>query len=340
MKTLARRQSLLAYFDEDLAQPCGHCDNCLEPPKQWNATEPARQALSAVYRTGQRYGVGHLIDVLLGRDTERIRSTGHHHLPVFGLGKQLNEHQWRSLFRQLVARSLVDVDLEGYGGLRLSETCRPLLRGETELWLREEPLQVEKTVRSSNATTFIPEYQRPLWERLRGLRRKLADEQCIPPYLIFNDATLLDILDRMPSTLDEMAHVSGIGNVKLERYGKAFLAVLNSSDSTPAVEYSTDIQHEIVTLARHGMTPEQIANQQQCNLKSVYSHLAKAIQSEQIALEQALDFPEELLMEIQDAFLDGDGELPSAKQVAQQFENRFDEGILYCVRASLQLEFG
>ena len=112
-ETRCRRQSLLSYFDEQLAEPCGHCDNCTEPPKTWDATEAARQALSTVYRTGQRYGVGHLLDVLLGRENDRIRSMGHQHLSVFGIGKTIGEHQWRSLFRQLVARNLVDVD-EGF----------------------------------------------------------------------------------------------------------------------------------------------------------------------------------------------------------------------------------
>src|SRR5687768_6312765 len=129
-ETRCRRQTLLAYFDEDMPQPCGHCDNCVDGVETWDATEPARQALSAIFRTGQRYGVGHLVDVLLGKDNEKVRNFGHQHLTVFGVGKARTEGEWRSLFRQLVARGLADIDLEGYGGLRLSETCRPLLKGE------------------------------------------------------------------------------------------------------------------------------------------------------------------------------------------------------------------
>ncbi len=127
-ETRCRRQTLLAYFDEDMPQPCGHCDNCVDGVETWDATEPARQALSAIFRTGQRYGVGHLVDVLLGKDNEKVRSFGHQHLSVFGVGKARTEGEWRSLFRQLVARGLADIDLEGYGGLRLSATCRPLLK--------------------------------------------------------------------------------------------------------------------------------------------------------------------------------------------------------------------
>ena len=338
-ETRCRRQTLLGYFDEQLDKPCGHCDNCIEPPRTWDATEAARQALSTVYRTGQRYGVGHLLDVLLGRENDRIRSMGHQHLSVFGIGKAIGEHQWRSLFRQLVARNLVDVDVEGFGGLRLNDSCRPLLRGEVSLQLREETAKVAKPQRSQ-ASQLVRAHEQGTWERLRTLRKRLADEHGVPPYVIFPDSTLLDMLRQQPGSMSDMAQVSGVGQVKLERYGAEFLAVFNDTDTAPAIAEPThDLQHEIVTLARHGMTPEQIARQHSCSLKNVYSHLARAIGNEQLSLEQALDLPEELLGEIQDAFLDDDGELPSASEVARQFAS-LDEGVLYCIRAALQAEFG
>ena len=320
-ETRCRRQTLLGYFDEELAEPCGHCDNCVEPPRTWDATEAARQALSAVYRTGQRYGVGHLLDVMLGRENDRVRSMGHQHLSVFGIGKSLSEHQWRTLFRQLVARNLVDVDVEGFGGLRLNESCRPLLRGEITLLLREETGK-PATQQRSQASQLVRAHERDTWERLRALRKRLADEHGVPPYVIFPDSTLLDMLRQQPGSMSDMAQVSGVGQVKLERYGADFLTIFNEPDS-PAViaEPVHDLQHEIVTLARHGMTPEQIARQHSCSLKNVYSHLARAIGNEQLSLEQALDLPEELLGEIQDAFLDGDGELPAAAEVARLFES-------------------
>ncbi len=336
-----RRQTLLAYFDEQLPEPCGNCDNCAEPPQQWNATESARQALSAVFRTEQRYGVGHLIDVLLGRENDRVRSMGHQHLSVFGIGKALSEHQWRSVFRQLVARGLVDVDVEGFGGLRLTESCRTLLRGEVKLQLRQELPQTQSssTQRKGGSSQLVRESDKPQWERLRALRRKLAEEQNVPPFVIFADSTLLDMLERQPEDLSDMAKVSGIGAVKLERYGADFLAIFQNSETSEApAAYSQDVRHEIIILARNGMTPQQIAQQQQCALKSVYSHLAQAIASEQLSLEQALDLPEELLDEVQDAFLATEDELPSAAQIANQFAGRIDEGIIYCVRAALQLE--
>ena len=338
-ETRCRRQTLLAYFDEDMPQPCGHCDNCVDGVQTWDATEPARQALSAVYRTGQRYGTGHLIDVLLGRENEKVRSFGHQHLSVFGVGKAKAEGEWRTLFRQLVARGLADIDIEGYGGLRLSDSCRPLLRGEVTLELRRE-LKPQTTVRSNSASPasqLVRGEEREQWDALRALRRKLAEEHGVPPYVIFPDSTLLEMLRSQPTSLSDMAKVSGIGARKLERYGEAFLEVLGGQAETPKVV--ADIRHELISLARAGMTPMQIAGQLQCSEKNVYTLLAEAIGRQELSLEQALDLPEELMEEVQDAFLDGEGELPSVSSIAEQFKGRVPDGVLYCVRAALQSEF-
>jgi ATP-dependent DNA helicase RecQ len=336
-ETRCRRQALLAYFDEVLPDPCGHCDNCIDGVQTWDATEPARQALSAVYRSGQRYGVGHLVDILLGRDNEKIRGPGHQHLAVFGMGKALNEAEWRTLFRQLVARGLADVDLEGYGGLRLSDSCRPLLRGEVSLQLRRDlkPQQVAKASGSS-ASQLVRQDEREQWEALRALRRKLAEEHSVPPYVIFPDSTLLEMLRSKPVSLSDMARVSGVGARKLERYGEVFLAALANGETASQV---VDLRHELVSLARAGMTPAQIASQLKCSEKNVYTLMAEAIASQQLSLEQALDLPEELLGEIQDVFLDGEGQLPSVAAVAGNFSGRVNEGVLQCVRAALQVEF-
>ncbi|WP_447592362.1 DNA helicase RecQ [Aquipseudomonas campi] len=337
-ETRCRRQALLAYFDEELPKPCGHCDNCIDGVQTWDATEPARQALSAIYRSGQRYGVGHLVDILLGRENDKIQASGHQHLAVFGMGKALSEGDWRTLFRQLVARGLADVDLDGYGGLRLSDSCRPLLRGEVSLELRRDlkPQQAAKASGSS-ASQLVRQDEREQWEALRTLRRKLAEEHSVPPYVIFPDATLLEMLRSKPASMSDMAQVSGVGARKLERYGQAFLEVLNGAVETPQVV--VDLRHELVSLARAGMTPAQIAAQLTCTEKNVYSLLAEAIGRQQLSLEQALDLPEDLLGEIQDAFLDGEGELPPASAVAEQFAGRVPDGVLHCVRAALQSEF-
>ena len=339
-ETRCRRQALLAYFDEELPQPCGHCDNCIDGVETWDATEPARQALSAIYRSGQRYGVGHLVDILLGRDNEKIRAAGHQHLAVFGIGKGFSEVEWRTLFRQLVARGLADVDLDGFGGLRLSEACRPLLRGEVSLQLRREPKPAQAAKASSSAASqLVRGHERDMWEALRSLRRKLAEEHSVPPYVIFPDATLLEMLRSQPGSLSEMAQVSGVGARKLERYGQAFLEVLNGSAADDAPAPVADLRHELVSLARAGMTPAQIAGQLNCSEKNVYSLLAEAICAQQLSLEQALDLPEDLLGEIQESFLDGEGELPAVSEIAPLFAGRVDEAVLYCVRAALQAEF-
>ncbi len=343
-ETRCRRQALLAYFDEELPQPCGHCDNCVDGVETWDATEAARLALSAISRSGQRYGVGHLIDLLLGRETDKIRALGHQHLTVFGKGKHLAEADWRTLFRQLVARGLADVDLDGFGGLRLTDTCRPLLRGEVNLQLRRD-LKPQRAARGSSgpsqASQLVRGDERPLWEALRTLRRKLAEEHSVPPYVIFPDATLLEMLRSQPQSLADMARVSGVGARKLERYGQAFLDVLTDSPEAPATPQPVaDLRHELVSLARSGMTPAQIARQLDCSEKNVYSLLAEAIARQQLTLEEALDLPEELLGEIHDAFLDGDGELPPVAAIAEAFAARVPLGVLYCVRAALEAELG
>ncbi|WP_313285577.1 DNA helicase RecQ [Stutzerimonas kunmingensis] len=336
-ETRCRRQALLAYFDEELPKPCGHCDNCVDGVQTWNATEPARQALSAIYRSGQRYGVGHLVDILLGRDNDKVRGLGHQHLSVFGMGKALAEAEWRSLFRQLVARGLADVDLDGFGGLRLSDSCRPLLRGEVNLELRRDLTSKAPKPAASAASQLVRSEERETWEALRTLRRKLAEEHGVPPYVIFPDATLLEMLRSQPASLSDMATISGVGARKLERYGQAFLEVLQSS--VEVAKSPADLRHELITLARAGMTPAQIARQLDCSEKNVYAMLAEAIGLQQLSLEQALDLPEDLLGEIQEAFLDGEGELPPVSAVAEQFAGRVPEQVLYCVRAALQVEF-
>jgi len=325
-----RRQALLAYFDEKLPEPCGHCDNCLEPPQTFDATEAARQALSAVYRSGQRYGANHLIEVLRGSRSEKVKNAGHDRLSVFGIGKALSDEQWRSLFRQLVVKGLVDIDDSGYGGLRLTEDCRPLLRGEVSLALRRE--NVDKKLRvDSRSHDLIPPQQQADWDKLRRLRKQLADEHGVPPYVIFHDATLMDMLEQKPKTLSEMALVSGVGANKLERYGQAFLQVLSGAEVT------IDLRTELIRLAEQGMPPTQIAEQLKCSEKTLWRLLSEAIGKQQLRL-QVLGVAPVLLEAIQDAFLEGDGELPAVSTLVPHFSEQVPEGVLHCVRAALQAE--
>jgi ATP-dependent DNA helicase RecQ len=224
--TSCRRQSLLAYFGETLAEPCGNCDNCLSPPDTWDGTEAARKALSVVYRTGQRFGVNHLVDVLRGSDGERVLQFDHHQLPVFGIGEDLDTNRWRSVFRQLVARGYLSVDLERFGALRLEERCRPLLRGEEGLELRRD--SARKPARQQTRTSLPASIDVALWEALRNRRRELAEEQGVPPYVIFHDRTLQEMCVDLPQNLVQFGRLTGVGERKCDKYGEAFIAVISS----------------------------------------------------------------------------------------------------------------
>ena len=224
--TGCRRQALLAYFGEQFPAPCGNCDNCLDPPVTFDATEAAQLALSCVYRTGQRFGVAYLVEVLRGGDDPRIASLGHDRLALYGRGQERPAAQWRSLFRQLAARGLVSVDIDGHGGLRLTDVARPVLRGEQRLFLREESTARERRRRKGAAAPALASAEQALFEALRAERRRLADAHGVPAYVIFHDATLAQMAAERPRTLAELAQINGVGAAKLERYGEAFLAVV------------------------------------------------------------------------------------------------------------------
>jgi ATP-dependent DNA helicase RecQ len=229
--TSCRRQVLLRYFGEELPEPCGNCDTCLEPVPTFDGTELAQMALSAVYRTGQRFGVSHLIDVLRGVETDKIFQFDHHHLSVHGIGKETDTKRWRSVFRQLVARNFLSVDLERFGALRLEDSCRALLRGEERIAFREDP-EAKRTRAAGRSRGAAPavaaDIDLALFEALRDCRRRLAEEQQVPPYVIFHNSTLEDMCRILPRTLAELAAVNGVGSRKLDRYGVAFLEVLQT----------------------------------------------------------------------------------------------------------------
>ena len=227
--TACRRQQLLAYVDEE-AVPCGNCDNCMNPPQTWDATEAARKALSCVYRTGQRYGAGHLIDVLRGELTDKVLDKGHERLSTFGIGSDLDEKHWRMVFRQLVAHDFVCIDHERYNALALTETARPLLRGETDLLVRLPPEKLHRPKRHRKGATRergIPGgVPATLFERLRVWRADTAQTRNVPAYVIFHDATLRDIAIVRPATLDDLRKITGIGEHKLKAYGQEILEIV------------------------------------------------------------------------------------------------------------------
>jgi len=228
--TRCRRQVILSYFGEEDTKPCGNCDTCLEPVDTWDATEASRKALSAVYRTGQRFGPAHIIEVLMGRKTEKIRQNSHDDLSVYGIGKDVSQPQWRSVFRQLLAMGYLQVDVEGHGGVYLTEESRPVLRGEKVVEMRKDPGESKRTMTKRLRdfdTEFENEEDRDLWERLRTLRRELATSQNVPPYVIFSDRTLWEMVRFKPRTLQDMASINGVGVKKLDQYGLVFLDVMD-----------------------------------------------------------------------------------------------------------------
>jgi ATP-dependent DNA helicase RecQ len=224
--TTCRRQALLAYFDDPLEQPCGNCDTCLNPLETWDATLASQKALSCVHRTGQRFGVNHLIEVLLGKESDRIVQFGHHRVSTHGIGKEFTATEWRTIYRQLIARGLLSVDLDGYGGLHLTEASRPVLRGETKLMLRKMRKIRGKQRSRQPQRMEVSNENEPLWQALRDLRFQLAQAQGVPAYVIFHDATLIEMAQTRPANKQQLSMISGVGDHKLERYGEAFLSVL------------------------------------------------------------------------------------------------------------------
>ncbi|MEO8083393.1 MAG: DNA helicase RecQ [Ardenticatenales bacterium] len=243
--TRCRRQVLLEYFGDALAEPCGNCDTCLEPVDSWDGTVAAQKAMSAILRTGQRFGQGHVVDVLRGERTEKVERFGHEALPTFGVGADLDIRSWASVMRQLVAGGWVSVDVEGHGSLRLTDSAAPVLRGQQPVTLRRDPAppvggsRRNRTAERSRSRgtggagslfddDIDAQADPKLFEALRACRLALAREQAVPPYVIFHDKTLLAMAARRPTTTAALGGLSGVGEVKLERYGEAFLDVIRA----------------------------------------------------------------------------------------------------------------
>jgi len=221
-----RRRVLLGYFGEGLAEECGNCDICLTPPERFDATVEAQKAISCVYRVGERFGMGHVIEVLRGSYNQRIQSLGHDRLSTFGIGRELSQDAWGSLIRQLVHLGYLKQDMGNYAVLRLTPRARPLLRGEERLVLARPRIRQAAVKREAKRGREGLSYDAGLFQALRVLRKKLADEQQVPPFVIFGDATLMEMAARRPDSAEELAQVSGVGQHKLGRYGAPFLAAI------------------------------------------------------------------------------------------------------------------
>ncbi|MCF7964116.1 MAG: DNA helicase RecQ [Methylobacter tundripaludum] len=338
-----RRQALLGYFGDALEQPCGNCDTCLEPVKTWDGTVAAQKALSCIHRTQQRYGVGYLIDVLRGKATERIVKAAHDKLSTFGIGTDIDEQQWHSVFRQLVARGLVAVDFDRFGALQLTEACRPILRGEQQLMLRKD-LKTEKIKGSKRENRqFAKTDDTLLWNALRAKRKMLADAQDVPPYVIFHDATLMAMLEAKPTNRQQMSQLSGVGERKLELYADEFLAVISEFvdiNKNGPIGLS-DTMAESVALFRLGYSVKQIAQQRELQDTTIYGHLAQSLEQGMLVLADVVELPEQEIRQIEAAILNLPEEQRNAlKPVYELFDGQYSYGVLRCIRAALQHQTG
>ncbi|MAL78283.1 MAG: DNA helicase RecQ [Sneathiella sp.] len=229
---LCRRHLILKYFGETPPDSCGNCDNCLTPPALFDGTEAAQMALSTIWRSGENFGATHIIDILLGADTDRIRKFGHSQLSTYSLGKDYSRHEWQSILRQLLALGYINVDADGYGTFSLDESCRPVLKGECRLELKRPPAEKgRKTGTADTPRRFASKEEEALFNLLKSVRLTLAKEQNVPPYVIFHDKTLIEMAVARPQTLTAFGELQGVGRSKLEKYGPAFLKAID----TPAL---------------------------------------------------------------------------------------------------------
>ncbi len=349
-----RRQALLAYFDEEMKEPCGNCDNCINPPETWDATKAAQMALSCVYRTNQRFGVTYVIDILVGKTDKRIAYNGHDRISTWGIGKDYTQVEWRGIFRQLLAMGYLQTDME-YGTLSLTEKSRSLLRGEETFFARKQR-KAEKASRqhaTKQSRTRLAEKDQELREALRQLRARLAQEQGVPPYVIFHDSVLDDLAGYRPATDAAFLSIHGIGQSKLEKYGELFMEVIRQHppadtppqpihdeqylEDAPRVTSLSDTVNISLNMLKTGMDIDTIAKERGLKSTTILSHMADAISIGKLERKQVLNLSDGQLEEIESTarFLNLSwGE--NLKPLYETLEAQWDYGTLKCVVAGMQ----
>jgi len=328
-----RRQAILKYFDEVLEEPCGNCDNCLNPPETWDATEDAQKALSTVFRTGQRFGVAYLINVLLAKSDDRIVNNRHDQVSTWGIGKNLKAHEWSGLYRQLISQGYLNTNAE-FGGVELTENSRTLLRGEITLLARKQrkPEKV-KAEKGGRAKTELRSMDEDLFEALRALRTDLASEQGVPPYVIFSDASLIEMAKQRPQSDDTFRFINGVGEMKLERYGEKFMAVISEHPLPEVLNNNfSDTINETLVMHHDGLSIEEIAKQRALKSTTIYSHLADVIEAGMLSAPDVLEIEDEEIATIEKTaeFLNSKQE-GALKPLFDELEGEFDYGVLRCV---------
>jgi len=353
-----RRQVLLRYFGQELSEPCGNCDICLNPVQSWDGTVAAQKALSAIYRVQERFGAGHLADVLVGKRTPAIERWGHEHVSTFGVGTELSRPEWLSVYRQLVAAGLADVDMEGYGVLKLNARSWEVMRGGRSVLLRRDPVPVRGAARSlspGKTETASPE-ARQLWESLRLLRLEISREQGVPPYAVFSDRTLQELVRYRPRTLEELPGISGVGRMKLAAYGERFIQALNRHESEhgrpeglpdtppPRLEKVRPVSQDLsgteqisLDLFREKGGVEEVAAERGLKPATIYGHLTKCVALGFVSAAEVTGLTRTQLSRIEECLGPKRGRA-SLGAAMEALDGEFGYEVLRCVQAQMVRE--
>jgi ATP-dependent DNA helicase RecQ len=352
-----RRQALLRYFGDDPGPECNNCDTCLHPVQTWDGTIAAQKALSNIFRTGARFGVGHLTDVLTGSETPTVLRWHHNHVSTFGIGTELNKKGWTSVYRQLSAMGALNVDVDSYGALKLNHKSWAIMKGQVKCMLRHDPAPISrsKTKRSSRSSTMpATEEGRTLWEALRSARLKTAEAQGVPPYAIFSDRTLLELVEFRPETLEQLPAIHGIGARKQEQYGPMIMTVLQSHtenygrpdtiqelpDSLPATPPPSEPKELSDTAAlslglfRKKGSVALVAEARGLKESTIYTHLEQAVELGLVDGFEVTGLPMEDLKKIETVLADFEAKAIFAlKPIFEALQEKYSYAALRCVRA-------
>ena len=335
-----RRKTLLGYFGENLEEDCGNCDNCLTPPEKIDVTDSAKLALETVKAAGQKFGMMYLIDILRGKSSdERVLENKHNKLKVFGAGDDFPQTHWRTIFRQLVTHQYLLVDEQQYNCLVITGKCEKIVNGTDGFFIKKVSDDSENNEQSEEAglEAELKNFDKPLWERLKEVRMELATEQGVPPYIIFSDKSLLQMVKTRPTDNDQFKYISGVGEFKAEKYGDHFTKVINEFENKQKIGARlSDTTKETIYLFEEGKSPIQIAKIRDINLNMVYSHLADGIKFGSLDLKEVVGLDQEEIDEIiQIAEITGYLEDKQLKPVYEMLDGDYNYGILRCVLAGL-----
>jgi ATP-dependent DNA helicase RecQ len=332
-----RRRTILHYFDEALENPCGNCDNCLNPPETWDASVDAQKVLSAVYRTGQQFGVVYIIDILVGKTDDRIRRNRHDQLKVWGMGSHLKQVEWRSFFRQLIAQGYLYIDSERFGALTLTEKARPILRGEEKIRARKYSSKEKNSKTQRDKETNLRVVDQALYDALKEKRLAIAQQQDVPAFVIFGDKTLVEIARKRPQTESSFLSISGVGESKLERYGDIFIEIVKEYPLPKLLNNAfSDTVNETLLLYQNGMKLEEIAKERGFIVSTIQSHLSEAIEAGMLKAFDILELELEEIELIENmAESLNTVEEKALKPLYMALEERWDYGVLRCVVAGM-----